>query len=279
MLQHATVCRRILCLLFSVVTVLLLAFPAAASDTEVPETRHAAAVYHRATTASTVIGCMELGTELTVLETRGDFYKIDCYDMTGYIPKDSVLAFNGKYFVSYNKDQSQLRDFSYLSLEKSIPLSSQLYTTAVAQLGVRYRLGGTTPRGFDCSGFTQYVYGKSNVAISRTCEKQIGEGIIVAKEDLRPGDLVFFDGTNHPTALVTHVGMYIGDGKMIHAGSEGIVIVDLDHHYFARHYLCARRIVLTEEIIAETITGVTSANARTATPARQVQSRAVLPHW
>ncbi len=278
MLRPATLLRRIFCLLLSVVAVLLLAFPATAADTESPEVRHAAAVYYRPNTASTVIGCMELGTELTVLETNGDFYKIDCYDMTGYIPKGSVLAFNGKYFVSYSKDESQLRDFAYLSFAESIPLTSQLYTNAVAQLGVRYRLGGTTPRGFDCSGFTQYVYGKSNVAISRTCEKQIGEGIIVAKEDLRPGDLVFFDGTNHPTALVTHVGMYIGDGKMIHAGSAGIAIVDLDHQYFARHYLCARRIVLTEEITAEPLSGVTSANARTATPARQVQSRAVLPH-
>lgn len=278
MLRPVTTARRIFSLLLCVVTVLLLAFPVTATDTETTAVRHAAAVYHRATTASTVIGCMELGTELTVLETRGDFYKIDCYDMTGYIPKSSVLAFNGKYFVSYSKDESQRRDFAYLSFAQSIPLTSQLYTNAVAQLGVRYRLGGTTPRGFDCSGFTQYVYAQSGIALQRTCEKQIGEGIIVAKEDLRPGDLIFFDGTNHPTALVTHVGMYIGDGKLIHAGSAGIVIVDLDHPYFTRHYLCARRILLTEEVVAETLTGVASANARTAEPARKVQSRAVLSH-
>lgn len=278
MLRPATTAKRIFSLLLCVVTVLLLAFPATAADSETTAVRHAAAVYHRATTASTVIGCMELGTELTVLETRGDFYKIDCYDMVGYIPKSSVLAFNGKYFVSYSKDESQRRDFAYLSFAQSIPLTSQLYTTAVAQQGVRYRLGGTTPRGFDCSGFTHYVYAQSGIALQRTCEKQIGEGIIVAKEDLRPGDLIFFDGTNHPTALVTHVGMYIGDGKLIHAGSAGITIVDLDHQYFARHYLCARRIVLTEEVVAETLTGVASANVRTAEPARKVQSRAVLSH-
>ena len=278
MLRPATTAKHIFSLLLCVVTVLLLAFPATAADSETTAVRHAAAVYHRATTASTVIGCMELGTELTVLETRGDFYKIDCYDMVGYIPKSSVLAFNGKYFVSYSKDESQRRDFAYLSFAQSIPLTSQLYTTAVAQQGVRYRLGGTTPRGIDCSGFTHYVYAQSGIALQRTCEKQIGEGIIVAKEDLRPGDLIFFDGTNHPTALVTHVGMYIGDGKLIHAGSAGITIVDLDHQYFARHYLCARRIVLTEEVVAETLTGVASANARTAEPARKVQSRAVLSH-
>ncbi len=265
-----------LSLLLCLITVLLLAFPVTAADTSAENVRHAAVVYYKPSIHSEVIGCMEMGRELTVLEERGDFYKIDCYDMTGYIPKTSVLAIQGKYFVSYSRFESQRRDVMQLSFDKSIPLTSQLYSTAIQQVGVRYRLGGTSPKGFDCSGFTQYVYGQNGIELGRTCEAQLSQGVIIAKENLRPGDLVFFHRTNHPTALVTHVGMYLGDGKLIHAGSGGITIVDLDHRYFAQHYLCARRIVLTEDITVELPAAAAPAAARSAIP-RQVPSRSLLP--
>ena len=282
--------KRVVCLVVCLVTVLGMAvgvsaaeilpnmMPVAAAGAKaenLPTLRGAAAVRYRANPYSTVIGYMEDGTELTVLGTSGNYYKIDCYDMTGYMEKALVRQAGDKYFVQHRGDSADSGVFTSRSLADTILLKSDLYTTAVAQQGVRYVLGGTSPRGFDCSGFTQYVYRQSGIIIPRTCEGQIGAGIIIPKESLQCGDLVLFDGTNSATALVTHVGIYLGDGKLIHAGSGGITIVDLDHKYFAQHYLCARRIVLTDDITVENLSGLVEGTAAPAAPAKRIQTRSV----
>jgi len=86
-------------------------------------------------------------------------------------------------------------------------------------MGTPYLWGGTSPSGFDCSGFTQYVYAHFGVSIGRTTYDQITNGVGVARGDLQAGDLVFF-GTNGPT----HVGMYVGNGTYINAPRTGDVI-------------------------------------------------------
>lgn len=109
-------------------------------------------------------------------------------------------------------------------------------------LGTPYLWGGTTPKGFDCSGFVQYVLNKNGISIPRTTELQCKVGTYVAKSDLIPGDLVFLQNTYR--AGVSHVGIYIGDGKMIHASSsKGVTISDLHNSYYTKHYHSARRVV------------------------------------
>ena len=82
-------------------------------------------------------------------------------------------------------------------------------------LGVRYVYGGSTPRsGFDCSGFVRYVYAHFGVALPHSSYAQFGDGRHVSRRSLRPGDLVFFDA-------VGHVGIYIGNGRFIHAPHTG----------------------------------------------------------
>lgn len=96
---------------------------------------------------------------------------------------------------------------------------SDLVSTAFKYLGVPYVWGGSSPSsGFDCSGFTQYVYREAGIDISRTTYTQITEGYAVT--DLQPGDLVFFGPYSSPY----HVGMYIGNGQYIHAPTEGDVV-------------------------------------------------------
>lgn len=279
--------KRIVCLVICLVTVLGMAVgvsaaeplpvmmpmaAAAAKAENLPTLRSAVAVHYRANPYSAVIGYMEDGTELTVLGTSGDYYKIDCYDMTGYMEKALVRCSGEKYFVQHRGDSTDSGVFTARKLADTILLKSGMYNTAVAQEGVPYVWGGTGRRGFDCSGFTQYVYRQHGITIPRTCEGQLAAGIIIPKESLQCGDLVLFHRTNSPTALVTHVGLYLGDGKLIHAGSStGIAIVDLDSRYFSEHYLCARRIVLTDEIAMEGITGLTG----TAAVARRVQTRSL----
>lgn len=88
--------------------------------------------------------------------------------------------------------------------------------TALQYLGTPYIWGGTTPNGFDCSGFVRYVYAQHGVYLSRTTYTQIYDGTQVSVSDLQPGDLIFPNGD--------HVGMYIGNGKMVHAPQPGDVV-------------------------------------------------------
>jgi cell wall-associated NlpC family hydrolase len=96
--------------------------------------------------------------------------------------------------------------------------------TALAQVGDPYVYGATGPNSFDCSGLTSYAYKASGVSIPRTSKAQSTFGTAVAKSDLKPGDLVFF------YSPVSHVGMYIGNGQMVHASTAGkpVAVVSLD---------------------------------------------------
>ncbi|MBU3160828.1 C40 family peptidase [Clostridium frigoris] len=87
-------------------------------------------------------------------------------------------------------------------------------------LGTPYLWGGTTPSGFDCSGFTQYVYAHFGISVGRTTFDQINDGVEVPRDKLQPGDLVFFGTFANPH----HMGMYIGDNNYIHAPHTGDVI-------------------------------------------------------
>lgn len=93
---------------------------------------------------------------------------------------------------------------------------SEVVPYAMKFIGVPYRWGGTTPSGFDCSGFTQYVYrNAAGISIPRVSRAQIGAGERVSRSDLAPGDLVFFGSPIH------HVGIYVGGGRYIHAPHTG----------------------------------------------------------
>jgi len=107
--------------------------------------------------------------------------------------------------------------------------------TALAQLGDPYVWAGAGPNTFDCSGLTQYAYGAAGVYLPHSSRMQSTVGTAVAYADLQPGDLVFF------YSPVSHVGMYIGNGQMVHAGSSGDVVKTLDLVYMPQ-FAGARRI-------------------------------------
>ncbi len=195
---------------------------------------------------ATVIGCLEDGAALTVLDETEYFYKIDCFDMIGYIAKSQVrLDLEGQYYVNCDAASRETKTLPARTSDQVLALRGQLRTIALQYQGVPYVWGGSTPSGFDCSGFTQYVFRKAGYSITRTCLYQLSDGIIVAREDLECGDLVFFENTT-PGKFASHVGIYLGNGKLIHAGSKGITVVELDSYYFDSHYLCSRRVVLAE---------------------------------
>ncbi len=116
-----------------------------------------------------------------------------------------------------------------------------LVGTALALRGVPYRNGGTDPTGFDCSGFTQYVFARYGVALAREVREQFKQGTSVPTQDLSPGDLIFFATTDPGPS---HVGIAVGGDEFVHApSSTGVVRVErLGSSYWAPRYLGARRI-------------------------------------
>ena len=126
------------------------------------------------------------------------------------------------------------------STSSSSSKGQAIVDTAKKYLGVRYVWGGTSPSGFDCSGLVQYACSKNGISVSRTSRDQFHNGVAVSKSDLQPGDLVFFakNGTIH------HVGIYVGNGNMIHAPQTGDVvkISSINTPYRQSQYAGARRV-------------------------------------
>ncbi len=119
-------------------------------------------------------------------------------------------------------------------------LGASIVQLAYSYMGIPYVWGGTSPSGFDCSGFVQTVYALNGINISRTADTQFMEGSAVNKGDLRLGDLVFF--TTY-TYGASHVGIYIGNSQFVHASSSGgcVTISSLEDDYYKSRYLGAKR--------------------------------------
>ncbi|MBN2628100.1 MAG: C40 family peptidase [Spirochaetales bacterium] len=118
--------------------------------------------------------------------------------------------------------------------------------TASEMVGTPYRYGGTTPSGFDCSGLLYYLYGRVVPSFPRTSSDQSRAGRLVEKENLKPGDLVFY-ATGSSRTKITHAALYIGSNTVIQALSQGpqtgVVITDMDERYWKNRYVTSRRVL------------------------------------
>ncbi|MFM1655265.1 C40 family peptidase [Brevibacillus sp. B_LB10_24] len=109
--------------------------------------------------------------------------------------------------------------------------------------GVPYKTAGTTTKGFDCSGFTQYVFQALDVEIPHSSASQYELGTAVSKDELQPGDLVFFNTNGHS---ISHVGIYIGDNMFAHSETgKGVTKTSLnDPYYWSKRYVGAKRVAI-----------------------------------
>ena len=158
--------------------------------------------------------------------------------------KDSGLNADGVFgMATYNKlvDKKEWCK-TYVSRAPSFDKIKQIIQIAYSYMGVPYVWGGTTPSGFDCSGFTQHVFKKAGVFIPRLADAQCYYGKPVSAKDLQVGDLVFFETY---TAGPSHCGIYVGNGKFIEASSSrGITVDKVFGPYWGSRYVGACRISL-----------------------------------
>lgn len=120
-------------------------------------------------------------------------------------------------------------------------IARRIISSSLNYVGTPYVFGGTTPRGFDCSGFTRYVFNQAGISLPRTADAQYTLGTPISKSNLRPGDLVFFSTYAYGAS---HVGIYMGNGKFINASSSrGVVVDSLNSSYWSSTYIGARRVL------------------------------------
>lgn len=150
---------------------------------------------------------------------------------------------NGWYQIRFDGTSGYIHgDYLREKVDSSAPVGTQAAATARDYLGVPYVWGGTSPRGFDCSGLTMHLYAQLGYSLPHTATGQYKTcGVAVSKDALQPGDLVFFSQRGY---AIGHVGIYIGDGAFIHARSSThrVQIDWLSSSYYASHYVGAKRI-------------------------------------
>ena len=192
------------------------------------------------------------GDKAYIIGFNNQWYKVIFGSQIGYIRSDYVHLTQ----IPYENKDSQNKPLFFINGQSTgiTPSASALngsvsgsvvgkiVSTAKKYIGVPYVWGGSTPNGFDCSGYVQYVFKQHGITLPRTTTEQYRIGTYVSKSNLKVGDLVFLQNTYREG--VSHVGIYVGDGKMIHASSsKGVVISDLSTSYYVKHYYGARRIL------------------------------------
>lgn len=204
-----------------------------------------------------IISTLSRNNEVEILEENNGWTKIEYKENVGYVAtkyiSDSKIETTSRSSATRRKAKSTETSTSVTNTEVinteatsteivSNANTSEIVAYAKKYLGYRYIHGGNTPSGFDCSGFTQYIYKHFGYNLSRTSSGQARDGVAVSKSNLQQGDVLCFSGSSG-SKKVSHAGIYIGGGKFIHSANsrKGVIISNVDGDgYF---YVCARRIV------------------------------------
>lgn len=184
-----------------------------------------------------VVGVFPDGTWMHIAGVFGDWYKVDKDGVSGYVFSD-YFSLSGKSAGSIGLTYTNAGN----TASTTVSPGQKIVDTAMQYQGVAYVWGGTSPSGFDCSGLVYYCYSQNGCTINRTAASIFENGSYVSYDELQPGDAVCFETY---TGYIGHTGIYIGDGKFIHASSSlgYVTVADLTSGYYNTHFAGGRRIV------------------------------------
>lgn len=206
-------------------------------------------------TDSEIIMVVEINTSIKVIGEEGDWYKVSTSKGEAYISKEllsdertSVTTSRGNLTKENNEAETKVSTSNSVNGQNIVKYAKKF-------LGVSYVYGGESPSGFDCSGFTMYVYNNFGISMSHSAKAQstLGEEVSANKNsktsllnNLEVGDLVFF--LDYETMdEIGHCGIYIGEGEFIHASSGSGYCVKIDSllpgEYYNTRYYSARRVI------------------------------------
>lgn len=206
-------------------------------------------VRQEANTTSSIVTTVPVNTEVQVYSEENGWSKVKVNNVEGYI-SSSLLSDNKQETSRAQKNTRKSSSTKNKTSKKTtnttanVPVSgndSSIVATARKYLGYKYVYGGSSPStGFDCSGFTSYVFKQHGISLNRTAAGQYSNGVAVSRSNLQPGDLVMFGKSR-----INHVAIYIGGGQIIHAStpSTGVRIDSLSTGYYNNNYVGARRIL------------------------------------
>jgi uncharacterized protein YgiM (DUF1202 family) len=195
------------------------------------------------------IGTLGLSTQVIIVSQQGDWYKVAM--------DNREIGWVGSWMIDTQGKLNAREPAGCSGIENTCPTplarapgsgdfggsgaGGEIARSAMRHLGEPYVYGDIGPHSFDCSGLVCYVLQQHGIAAGRTSSDLFHQGQPVSRDDLEPGDVVFFAGTYR--AGISHVGLYIGGGRMVHAANpgRGVTIDGLDERYYAEKYVGARR--------------------------------------
>ena len=212
---------------------------------------------------SKVVGFLDYNDEITILAEEGEWYKFTEKNVEGYVHKTLVTVIGEETVSSRgtneDRESENKEDITQLpseSIENSKEVENatnnevgnkgqEVVNLAKTYLGYKYVVGGKNPEtGFDCSGFTRYIYLQFDYSLGSTAAGQNNVGREVSRDDLRPGDLILF--YDEAKTKIGHTGIYMSNGDFIHSANpkRGVVIDNINtNSYYNERYIVAKRIV------------------------------------
>ena len=197
---------------------------------------------------STSLGTASHGAVLTVTGIEGSWFAVSYNGVSGYVASQYVLICSPSTADTSapetpEETPAETPDETPADNPAATVSGSEIVSLAQQYLGVPYVYGGSSPSGFDCSGFTMYIFAQVGVKLPHGATSQLSYGASVSRSELQPGDLVFFQDYG---AVASHVGIYIGGDQFIHASSSSgnsrcVTVSSLAESYYANHYYTARR--------------------------------------
>ena len=195
-------------------------------------------------TSSEIVTNATMNTEVVVQSEEGGWSKVTVNGKDGYIATNLLSATRQTTSRSSTTRRSttstQTQDTTASTTSSASSSGAAVVAKAKSYIGYKYVYGGSSPStGFDCSGFTSYIYKQFGVSLNRTAAGQYSNGTAVSRANLQPGDLVMFGKSG-----INHVGIYIGGGMIVHAENKttGVTTDTINSGYYNNNYVGARRI-------------------------------------